>query len=93
MTEETKPTHFKSDVANVQYGDVGKVAKFEVQSESEDGRSLVATLKPQAKHKFAVLLLGEMHKDDNPLDFDLDEALEALGYIRADSITAINLDK
>ena len=78
---------FKSDVANVQYGDVAKAPKFEVASLASDGVTvLTATAKPEKGKKFAVLLLGTMHKDDNPLDFDLDGALADLGYIRADDV-------
>lgn len=78
---------FKSDVANVQYGDVAKVPKFEVVSLASDGVTvLTATAKPEKGKKFAVLLLGTMHKDDNPLDFDLDHHLAELGYIRADDV-------
>lgn len=78
---------FKSDVANVQYGDVAKVPKFEVASLASDGVTvLTATAKPEKGKKFAVLLLGTMHKDDNPLDFDLDYHLRELGYLRADDV-------
>lgn len=78
---------FKSDVANVQYGDVAKVPKFEVASLASDGVTvLTATAKPEKGKKFAVLLLGTMHKDANPLDFDLDSSLAELGYIRADDL-------
>lgn len=81
---------FKSDVANVQYGDVAKVPKFEVASLASDGVTvLTATAKPEKGKKFAVLLLGTMHKDDNPLDFDLDYHLRELGYLRADDVRAL----
>lgn len=81
---------FKSDVANVQYGDVAKVPKFEVASLASDGVTvLTATAKPEKGKKFAVLLLGTMHKDDNPLDFDLDYHLAELGYVRADDVRAL----
>lgn len=73
---------FKSDVANVQYGDVSKVAKFEVASLAGDGQTvLTATAKPPKGKKFAVLLLCTIDKDDNPLDLDLDAALYAIGYV------------
>lgn len=77
----TDKSVFKSDVANVQYGDVSKVAKFEVASLAGDGETvLTASAKPPKGKKFAVLLLGTIDKDDNPLDFDLDTALAELGY-------------
>lgn len=86
----TDKSVFKSDVANVQYGDVSKVPKFEVASLAGDGQTvLTATAKPPKGKKFAVLLLGTMDKDDNPLDFDLDAALAELGYIRADDVKAL----
>lgn len=79
----TDKTRYESDVANVQLGDVSKVAKFEVTSTANDGATtLTATAKPPKGQKFAVLLLGTMDKDDNPLDFDLDKALQQLGYVR-----------
>lgn len=81
---------FKSDVANVQYGDVSKVPKFEVASLAGDGQTvLTATAKPPKGNKFAVLLVGTMDKDDNPLDFDIDSALADLGYVRADDVRAL----
>lgn len=77
---------FKSDVANVQLGDVSKVAKFEVASLATDGETvLTASAKPPKGKKFAVLLLGTIDKDDNPLDYDLDAALASLGYVLAEA--------
>lgn len=84
MTEENSV--FKSDVANVQFGDVAKQPKFEVASLAADGQTvLTAVAKPPKGKKYAVLLVGIMDKDDNPLDFDLDAALESLGYVREDN--------
>lgn len=81
---------FKSDVANVQYGDVAKQPKFEVASLAADGQTvLTAVAKPPKGHKYAVMLVGVMAKDDNPLDFDLDAALAELGYLRADDVRAL----
>lgn len=78
---------FKSDVANVQLGDVSKVAKFEVASLATDGETvLTASAKPPKGKKFAVLLLGTIDKDDNPLDYNLDAALASLGYVLADDL-------
>lgn len=86
----TDKSVFKSDVANVQYGDVSKVPKFEVASLANDGQTvLTASAKPPKGKKFAVLLLGTMDKDDNPLDFDLDAALAELGYIRAEDVKTL----
>lgn len=83
-------THFQSDVANVQYGDVSKVAKFEVASLASDGQTvLTATAKPPKGRKYAVLLLGTLDKDDNPLDFDVDSALASIGYIPAQEVKAL----
>lgn len=83
-------THFQSDVANVQYGDVSKVAKFEVASLASDGQTvLTATAKPPKGSKYAVLLLGTIDKDDNPLDFDVDTALSRLGYIPTQEVKAL----
>lgn len=83
-------THFQSDVANVQYGDVSKVAKFEVASLASDGQTvLTATAKPPKGRKYAVLLLGTLDKDDNPLDFDIDIALASIGYIPAQEVKAL----
>lgn len=83
----TDQSVFKSDVANVQYGDVAKQPKFEVASLAADGETiLTAVAKPPKGHKYAVMLVGVMHKDDNPMDFDLDGALAELGYIRADDV-------
>jgi hypothetical protein len=83
-------THFQSDVANVQYGDVSKVAKFEVASLASDGQTvLTATAKPPKGRKYAVLLLGTLDKDDNPLDFDVDIALASIGYIPAQEVKAL----
>jgi hypothetical protein len=83
-------THFQSDVANVQYGDVSKVAKFEVASLASDGQTvLTATAKPPKGRKYAVLLLGTLDKDDNPLDFDVDSALASIGYIPTQEVKAL----
>lgn len=83
-------THFQSDVANVQYGDVSKVAKFEVASIASDGQTvLTATAKPPKGRKYAVLLLGTLDKDDNPLDFDVDSALASIGYIPTQEVKAL----
>ena len=83
-------THFQSDVANVQYGDVSKVAKFEVASIASDGQTvLTATAKPPKGRKYAVLLLGTLDKDDNPLDFDVDSALASIGYIPTQQVKAL----
>lgn len=83
-------THFQSDVANVQYGDVSKVAKFEVASLASDGQTvLTATAKPPKGRKYAVLLLGTLDKDDNPLDFDIDIALASIGYIPTQEVKAL----
>lgn len=86
----TDQSVFKSDVANVQYGDVAKQPKFEVASLAADGETiLTAVAKPPKGHKYAVMLVGVMHKDDNPMDFDLDAALAELGYIRTDDVRAL----
>lgn len=83
----TDQSVFKSDVANVQYGDVAKQPKFEVASLAADGETvLTAVAKPPKGHKYAVMLVGVMAKDDNPMDFDLDGALAELGYVRADDV-------
>ncbi len=91
----SKPnTAFQSDVANVQFGDVAKQPKFEVASLAADGETvLTAVAKPPKGQKYAVLLLGTMGKDDNPMDFDVDTALEALGYVRHESIITIDTGK
>lgn len=87
----TDQSVYKSEVANVQLGDVSRVPKFEVASLAGDGETvLTAVAKPPKGRKYAIMLLGVIGKDDNPLDFDVDSALAQLGYIRADATITID---
>lgn len=73
---------FRSDAANVQLGDVTLAGSFALTTFTPDGRhTLTATVKAPKGKKFMIMLLAEVDKDDNPLDFDIEGALAELGFI------------